>query len=198
MVNDVFIPERRTLSTTPTSRTARAPGSAAARAPDVRRDLVRQLHRRHGRAGGRRGARLSRGVRSSGCSRKSSNIDDGLTVNMARYAQAAAQVDAVHALTLQDAAALRTRASREVSRHRGAPSAAATRPSRPRPRASDQHAVRGVRRQRPVRELRLPALLARRQRRRRPPRPDLGLGSVAWTRSLLGLPTPPGWTFTRA
>ncbi len=34
---------------------------------------------------------------------KSSNIDDGLTVNMARYAQAAASVDAAHALTLQDA-----------------------------------------------------------------------------------------------
>ena len=34
---------------------------------------------------------------------KSSTIDDGLTVNMARYAQAAAQVDAVHAVTLQNA-----------------------------------------------------------------------------------------------
>src|SRR5262249_5920399 len=34
---------------------------------------------------------------------KSSAIDDGLTVNMARYAQAVAQVDAVHAVTLQNA-----------------------------------------------------------------------------------------------
>jgi 3-hydroxy-9,10-secoandrosta-1,3,5(10)-triene-9,17-dione monooxygenase len=34
---------------------------------------------------------------------KSSSIDDGLTVNMARYANAAATVDAVQALTLQNA-----------------------------------------------------------------------------------------------
>lgn len=34
---------------------------------------------------------------------KSSNIDDGLTVNFSRYAQAAAMVDSVHAVTLQNA-----------------------------------------------------------------------------------------------
>jgi alkylation response protein AidB-like acyl-CoA dehydrogenase len=34
---------------------------------------------------------------------KSSNVDDGLTINMSRYAQATAMVDSVHALTLQNA-----------------------------------------------------------------------------------------------
>jgi len=34
---------------------------------------------------------------------KSSNVDDGLTVNMSRYAQSAAMVDAAHALTMQNA-----------------------------------------------------------------------------------------------
>src|SRR5258708_344684 len=34
---------------------------------------------------------------------KKENIDDGLTVNMARFANATAQVDAIHAMTLQNA-----------------------------------------------------------------------------------------------
>jgi 3-hydroxy-9,10-secoandrosta-1,3,5(10)-triene-9,17-dione monooxygenase len=34
---------------------------------------------------------------------KSGNIDDGLLVNMSRYAEAAGLVDSVHAVTLQDA-----------------------------------------------------------------------------------------------
>ena len=46
---------------------------------------------------------------------KSSAVDDGLTVNMARYAQAVAQVDAVHAVSLQNAQRLRCVPAREVS-----------------------------------------------------------------------------------
>ena len=51
---------------------------------------------------------------------KSSNIDDGLLVNMARYAQAAAQVDSVHAVSLQNAQrlALLCRRSRSTSEDR--------------------------------------------------------------------------------
>jgi alkylation response protein AidB-like acyl-CoA dehydrogenase len=46
---------------------------------------------------------------------KSSNIDDGLTVNMARHAQASAQVDGVHALTLQDAQRIARVPAQEVT-----------------------------------------------------------------------------------
>jgi 3-hydroxy-9,10-secoandrosta-1,3,5(10)-triene-9,17-dione monooxygenase len=47
---------------------------------------------------------------------KSSTIDDGLTVNMARYAHAAASVDAALALTLQNAERYSRAPAREVSR----------------------------------------------------------------------------------
>jgi alkylation response protein AidB-like acyl-CoA dehydrogenase len=47
---------------------------------------------------------------------KSSSIDDGLTVNMARYASAAAMVDAVHAVTLQNAERFARVPAREVGR----------------------------------------------------------------------------------
>ncbi|HEY2596674.1 MAG TPA: acyl-CoA dehydrogenase family protein [Chloroflexota bacterium] len=47
---------------------------------------------------------------------KSSNVDDGLTVNMARYAHAAATVDAVHALTQQNAERFARLPAREVGR----------------------------------------------------------------------------------
>jgi 3-hydroxy-9,10-secoandrosta-1,3,5(10)-triene-9,17-dione monooxygenase len=47
---------------------------------------------------------------------KSNNIDDGLTVNMARYAHAAASVDAAHALTLQNAERFSRAPACDVSR----------------------------------------------------------------------------------
>src|SRR5262249_15409574 len=47
---------------------------------------------------------------------KSSAIDDGLTVNMARYASAAAMVDAVHAVTLQNATRFARVPAKEVGR----------------------------------------------------------------------------------
>jgi 3-hydroxy-9,10-secoandrosta-1,3,5(10)-triene-9,17-dione monooxygenase len=46
---------------------------------------------------------------------KSSNIDDGTIVNMARYASAMADVDAVHALTLQDAQRFGRTPAKDVS-----------------------------------------------------------------------------------
>jgi 3-hydroxy-9,10-secoandrosta-1,3,5(10)-triene-9,17-dione monooxygenase len=45
---------------------------------------------------------------------KSSNVDDGLIVNMARYANSAAMVDAAHALTLEDAERFARVPAREV------------------------------------------------------------------------------------
>jgi alkylation response protein AidB-like acyl-CoA dehydrogenase len=46
---------------------------------------------------------------------KSSTIDDGFTVNMARFAQASAMVDSVHAMTLQNAVNYARVPAREVS-----------------------------------------------------------------------------------
>ena len=46
---------------------------------------------------------------------KSSNVDDGLTVNFARWAAAAAEVDSVHALTLQNANRYSRIPARQVS-----------------------------------------------------------------------------------
>jgi 3-hydroxy-9,10-secoandrosta-1,3,5(10)-triene-9,17-dione monooxygenase len=47
---------------------------------------------------------------------KSATIDDGLTINMVRYAQATAMVDSVHALTLQNAERFAHVPAREVNR----------------------------------------------------------------------------------
>src|SRR6185369_2681061 len=47
---------------------------------------------------------------------KSGSIDDGFTINMARFAQSAAIVDAVHALTLQNATRYARVPAREVGR----------------------------------------------------------------------------------
>jgi len=101
VVNDAFIPERRTM-TFADADGGRAPGS--------------QLHA-HPMYCGISSANFTAAMAAPalGVARgfleafqerlqsKSNNIDDGLTVNLARYAEASALVDAVHALTLQDA-----------------------------------------------------------------------------------------------
>ena len=101
VVNDAFIPERRTM-TFADADGGRAPGS--------------QLHA-HPMYCGISSANFTAAMAAPalGVARgfleafqerlqsKSNNIDDGLTVNLARYAEASALVDAVRALTLQDA-----------------------------------------------------------------------------------------------
>jgi alkylation response protein AidB-like acyl-CoA dehydrogenase len=101
VLNDVFVPERRTVSNKDIEDGA-GPGrkvnthpmygaissgnfTAAMAAPAV---------------GAARGflAAYEERLRS-----KTSNVDDGLTINMSRYAQAVAQIDAVHAMSLQNA-----------------------------------------------------------------------------------------------
>jgi alkylation response protein AidB-like acyl-CoA dehydrogenase len=81
---------------------------------------------------------------------KASNIDDGALINMSRYAQAVAQVDAVHAMTLQNAS--RFRCACQVP-----PRSGIYGPDLPQ---NGQHAVRGVRWRRALRGLGVPALLA--------------------------------------
>jgi alkylation response protein AidB-like acyl-CoA dehydrogenase len=101
VLNDVFVPERRTVSNKDIEDGA-GPGrkvnthpmygaissgnfTAAMAAPAV---------------GAARGflAAYEERLRS-----KTSNVDDGLTINMSRYAQAVAQIDAVHSMSLQNA-----------------------------------------------------------------------------------------------
>ena len=84
-------PERRLRSRTSHARGQAGRGGHGARPgdplpSDVRRDLVGQLYRGDGGAGAWRRARLP-GAYEDRLRSKSSNIDDGLTVNMARYAQ---------------------------------------------------------------------------------------------------------------
>jgi 3-hydroxy-9,10-secoandrosta-1,3,5(10)-triene-9,17-dione monooxygenase len=101
VVNDAFVPERRTISnkdiedgTTPGSRFHAHPMYSAIWSANFTSAMGMPA------IGAARGflAAYEERLRS-----KSGNVDDGLTVNMARYAQAAAQVDAAQAMSLQNA-----------------------------------------------------------------------------------------------
>ena len=129
---------------------------------------------------------------------KSSNVDDGLTVNMSRYAQATAQVDAVHAMTLQDAQRWACVPASEVSPE-----------DRARCRRDQAFTAQIARRainmlfeecgggglfdrsdfQRLWRDVNAAAA-------------HRGLtwdwNAVGWTKTMLGIPTVPGFTFSRA
>jgi 3-hydroxy-9,10-secoandrosta-1,3,5(10)-triene-9,17-dione monooxygenase len=100
VVNDAFVPEYRTLSnkdieegTTPGSRFHSHPMYGGMSSANFTSAMGMPA------VGAARGflAAYEERLRS-----KSSTVDDGLTVNMARYAQAVAQVDAAHALSLQN------------------------------------------------------------------------------------------------
>ena len=129
---------------------------------------------------------------------KVSAIDDGLLVNMSRYAQAAAQVDAVHALSLHNARRWRcvpavdvTTEERATCRRDQAFTAQACRKavSLLYEECGGSGLFDGSDVQRLWRDTSAAAA-------------HHGLTwdwqSVAWTRTLLGLPTPPGFTFSRA
>ncbi|MBV9578811.1 MAG: acyl-CoA dehydrogenase family protein [Chloroflexi bacterium] len=129
---------------------------------------------------------------------KSANVDDGLLVNMARYAQAVAQVDSVHATGLQNA-----------QRYRCLPAPEVTAEARAKCRRDQAFTAQTCRKtinmlyeecggsglfessdfQRLWRDTNAAAA-------------HHGLTwdwhAVAWTKSILGLQTPPGFTFSRA
>jgi alkylation response protein AidB-like acyl-CoA dehydrogenase len=196
VANDVFIPEGRTLPNT-ALEDGQAPGrqinphpmygaissanfTAAMAAPAVgaARGFLQAFQER---------------LRS-----KSSNVDDGLLINMSRFARAVAQVDAVHAVSLQNA-----------SRYRCLPAAEVDSQDRAKCRRDQAFTAQACRKsinmlyeecggsglfessdfQRLWRDTNAAAA-------------HHGLTwdwhSAAWTKSLLGLPTPPGFTFTRA
>src|SRR5207237_8578350 len=114
-VNDVLVPERRTVSNKDIEEGA-APGALLHDHPMY--SAISSANFTAAMAAPALG--VARGFLCAYEERlraKSSAIDDGLIVNMARYANAVAQVDAVHAVTLQNAHRLAL-----VPRTRGSPS----------------------------------------------------------------------------
>jgi len=129
---------------------------------------------------------------------KSQNIDDGLLINMSRYAQAAAQVDSVHAMSLQNAQRLRCVPAQEVT-------------SDDRARCRRDQAFTAQTCRKAVNMLYEEcggSGLFEKSEFQRFWRDTTGASahhgltwdwhSAAWTKSTLGLPTVPGFTFTRA
>jgi alkylation response protein AidB-like acyl-CoA dehydrogenase len=196
VVNDVFVPERRTLLNKDIEEGA-APGgrfhshpmygaissanfTAAMAAPalGVARGFLCAYEER---------------LRS-----KSSAIDDGLTVNMARYANAVAQVDAVHAVTLQNAQRFARLPARDVSGE----FRAKCRRDQAFTAQSARKAINTLYEECGGGGLFDSSDLQRLWRDVNAAAAHHALTwdwvAVAWTKSLLGLPTPPGFTFTRA
>src|SRR5207248_2778938 len=196
VVNDVFVPERRTVSNKEIEEGA-APGSrfhahpmygaisaanftAAMAAPalGVARGFLNAFQER---------------LRS-----KSSSIDDGLTINFARYAQAVAQVDAAYAMTLQNA----QRFSRVPAKKVPAEDRAKCRRDMAFTAQTSRKSINFLYEECGGNGLFESSDLQRLWRDINAAAAHHGLTwdwqAVAWTRTMLGLPTPPGWTFTRA
>jgi alkylation response protein AidB-like acyl-CoA dehydrogenase len=192
---DIFIPERRTLSnkdieegTSPGSQLHAHPMYSAMSSANFTAAMGMPA------LGAARGflAAYEDRLRS-----KTNNLDDGMLVNMGRYAQAVAQVDAVYAASMQNAQRLALRPAKDV-----------TAEDRARCRRDQAFAAQSARKivnmlyeecgggglfeksefQRYWRDANAAAA-------------HHGLTwdwvSVAWTRTMLGLPTP-GFVFTRA
>jgi len=129
---------------------------------------------------------------------KSSNIDDGLTVNMARYAQAVAQVDAAYAVTLQNA----NRFARKHARDVGVEERAKCRRDQAFTAQTCRKTVNYLYEECGGSGLFESSELQRFWRDTNGAAAHHGLTwdwqAVAWSRTILGLPTVPGYTFTRA
>jgi alkylation response protein AidB-like acyl-CoA dehydrogenase len=196
VANDVFIPEGRTLP-----NTALEDGQAPGRQINSHPMYGAVSSANFTAAMGAPAVGAARGFLQAFEERlrsKSSNIDDGLLVNMSRYAQAAAQVDAVHAVSLQNAHRLRCLPALEV-----------TTEDRAKCRRDQAFVAQACRKsvnmlyeecggsglfessdfQRLWRDTNAAAA-------------HHGLTwdwhAAAWTKTMLGLPTPPGFTFSRA
>jgi alkylation response protein AidB-like acyl-CoA dehydrogenase len=114
VANDIFIPEQRTVAGREVEEGV-APGHRIHANPMY--GAVSWANFTAAMAAPALGvARGFLGVYEDRLRSKSSAIDDSLTVNMARYARAAAMVDAVHAVTLQNATRYGRLPAREVGR----------------------------------------------------------------------------------
>ena len=196
VVNDVFIPEGRTLPNTALEN-GQAPGRQINTHPMY--GAISSANFTGAMAAPAVGA--ARGflaVFEERLRSKSSNLDDGLLVNMSRYAEAVAQVDAVHAMSLQNA-----------HRFRCLPAAEVTSEDRAKCRRDQAFTAQTCRKvanflyeEGGGSNLFESSELQRFWRDTNAAAAHHGLTwdwhSVAWTKTMLGLPTPPGFTFTRA
>lgn len=196
VVNDIFIPEHRTLP-----NTALEDGCAPGRAINA-----------HAMYGAISSANFTAAMAAPavGVARaflecfeqrlrtKSSAVDDGLTVNMARYAHAVAQVDAAHAVTLQNA----QRLSRVSASNVGAEERAKCRRDQAFTAQSVRKVVNTLYEECGGSGLFESSDFQRLWRDANAAAAHHGLTwdwmAVAWAKTRLGLPTPPGFTFTRA
>lgn len=128
---------------------------------------------------------------------KAANIDDSLTINMSRYARAAAEVDSVHAVTLQNA----QRYARVPAREVGPEERAKCRRDQPFTAQTARKAVNMLYEECGGTGLFESSDLQRFWRDTNAAAAHKGLTwdwqAVAWTQTMLGLPTPPMWTFRR-
>jgi alkylation response protein AidB-like acyl-CoA dehydrogenase len=196
IANDIFIPEYRTVSnkeiedgTSPGSRihanpiyraisSANFTAAMAAPAVGAARGFLEVFEQR---------------LRS-----KTGNIDDGLTVNFARYAQAVAQVDAVHAVTLQNA----QRFARVPAQEVGGEDRAKCRRDQAFTAQTSRKTINTLYEECGGSGLFERSDLQRLWRDTNAAAAHHGLTwdwvAVAWTRTMLGLPSAPGFVFTRA
>ena len=196
VVDDVFVPEHRTLSNKDIEQGTTA-GSTLHTHPMYGAMSSANFTAAMGMpaVGAARGflAAYEERLRS-----KSSAADDGLTVNMARYANAVAQVDAAYAMSLQNAQRYACVPAREVG-----PS------QRARSRRDQAFAAQTARKvvSYLYEECGGSGLFERSDFQRlwrdtAAASAHHGLTwdwvSVAWTKEILGLPTPPGFVFTRS
>ena len=196
VVNDVFVPLRRTLLNTDIEQ-GTSPGRAlhtnpmyggipsanftaamAAPAIGVARGFLAAYEER---------------LRS-----KSHTVDDGLTVNMSRYAAAAAEVDAVHALSVRNAC----RFARVPAQELGSVARATCRRDQAFTAQTVRKAINRLYEECGGSGLFDSSPFQRLWRDTNAAAAHHGLTwdwhAVAWTKAMLGLPTPPGFTFTRA
>jgi 3-hydroxy-9,10-secoandrosta-1,3,5(10)-triene-9,17-dione monooxygenase len=196
VINDAFVPEYRTLSnkdieegTSPGSSLHAHPMYSAISSANFTAAMAAPA------VGAARGflAAYEERLRS-----KSNNIDDGLTVNMGRYAQAVAQVDSVHAMTSQNAARLALVPAREVPPE----DRAKCRRDQAFTAQTSRKAINALYEECGGGGLFEKSEFQRYWRDVNAASAHHGLTwdwvAVAWTRALLGLPTPQGFTFTRA
>ena len=196
VINDVFVPEGRTLP-----NTALEDGQAPGRKINTHPMYGAISSANFTAAMGAPAIGAARGFLQTFEERlrsKSNTIDDGLLVNMARYAHAVGQVDAVHAMSLQNAQRFRTVPALELTTE----ARAKCRRDQAFAAQTARKAVNMLFEEGGGSNLFDNSELQRFWRDTTAASAHHGLTwdwhAVAWTKSILGLPTVPGFTFTRA
>jgi alkylation response protein AidB-like acyl-CoA dehydrogenase len=196
VANDVFIPERRTIPNTGLEDGS-SPGGAFHSHPMYR--AIASANFTAAMAAPALGvARAFLSAYEERLRSKSANIDDGLTINMARYAHAVAQVDAAYAVTMQNAQRWAVVAATQV----GPQERSKCRRDQAFTAQTARKAINTLYEECGGSGLFESSDFQRLWRDVNAAAAHHGLTwdwvAVAWTRTALGLPTPPGFVFTRA